>query len=439
MRFFSVGGPVTSHWRPVLPHPVRRLVGLLIGAWLLWPLGLAAQQPLTLDDVLREAQRANAQLPVSALGVDIVRNTVRELRASRWPRFSMESGVSMGAPLAYTTSQGQLQLVGGDTLFTGGLRRANLRAANYQVQAASAGLRMTQKDIDFAVRLRFVELLEAEDEIAVRGQGIERLQNYLAQIEARRAAGQPVGSDVVTTQVRLGTEEATLADAERVLDGTRLQLNELMGRDPAAPLTVVPLPPPAPPALAPDSAWLAAPEIRLAAAGRAATEAGIAATQSERRPQLSVSANLGVLPVFADSNAGTGLNSGSGFGGALVLSLSWPFLDGGAYRARLERAQAQARQARDSEIVVMQQTRLAWRLAGAERTRLYQQVQIWARNVPLARDAYLQTQSMYAGGAATALEVLDAFSAWINVSTAYANTMLRYRQAEANAIRWGTP
>ena len=78
-------------------------------------------------------------------------------------------------------------------------------------------------------------------------------------------------------------------------------------------------------------------------------------------------------------------------------------------------------------------------LSGAERARLYQQVQIWARNVPLARDAYLQTQSMYAGGAATALEVLDAFSAWINVSTAYANTVLRYRQAEANAIRWGTP
>src|SRR5437773_9634686 len=36
------------------------------------------------------------------------------------------------------------------------------------------------------------------------------------------------------------------------------------------------------------------------------------------------SANLGVLPVFADSNPGTGLNSGSGFGGALVFSLSWP-------------------------------------------------------------------------------------------------------------------
>jgi outer membrane protein TolC len=46
---------------------------------------------------------------------------------------------------------------------------------------------------------------------------------------------------------------------------------------------------------------------------------------------------------------------------------------------------------------------------------------------------------MYSGGAATALQVLDAYAAWINASESYADAILRYRQAEASALRWGTP
>ena len=406
---------------------------------MLYPVGLTAQQPLSLDDARREAQRTNAQLPVSALGIRIAHADVRELQASRWPRLSIESDVNLGGPLAYTTSQGALQVVGLDALLTGGLRRANLTAANYREHAAGAGFRLAEKDVDLAVRLRFSDFLAAEAEIAVRQQGIDRLQNYLSQIEARRTAGQPVGSDVLTTQVRIGTEEATLQEAQRALDAARLQLNQLLGRDPADPLTLVPLPPPAPPASAADTAWRSSPEVRLAAANSGAIEAGITATRAERRPQLSVAANVGVLPVFSASNAGTGPNGGTGFGAAVLFSLSWPFLDGGGYQARLDRALLQAQQARDLELVVQQQTRLAWRLAVSERSRLYRQVQTWARNVPLARDAYLQTRSMYGGGAATALEVLDAYAAWINASTSYQGAVLRYRQAEANALRWGTP
>ena len=187
------------------------------------------------------------------------------------------------------------------------------------------------------------------------------------------------------------------------------------------------------------SPWLATPELRRAAASRAIAEAGIAAASAERRPQLSVSANVGVIPVFSDSNAGTGVFNGSGFGGAVIFSISWPFWDAGVLRSRFERANVQAQQARGLEALARRQLRLSWQMADADRTRLYQQVQAWARNVPLARDAYLQTASMYAGGAASALEVLDAHVAWINASESYADAVLRYRQAESTALRWGTP
>lgn len=398
--------------------------------------------PVTLDDALRAAQAFNAQLPVAARGVDIARAVVRENRASRYPSLALATGVNAGGPIAYTQSQGAIQVVGSDTLFAGGRLRASIRAARYRVEGAGAGFRAVQKDVDLAVRLRFSELLRAESEITFRQQGIERLNTYLTRVQQLRAAGQPVGGDVLTTQVRLGSEQAFFADAARARDAARLQLNDLMGREPNAPLTVVPLPdpppPPAPVDLAAAAPWVATPEIREAAANSAATQAGIAVARSERRPEVLVSSSLGALPTFGQ-NVGTGPNSGAGLGGAVFLSLTLPFFDGGTYRARLDQAQLYAQQARDSETVVRRQVRLSYQLASADLTRLYEQVETWARNVPIARDAYLQTQSIYNGGAATALEVLDAYTSWINANQLYADAVLRYRGAEANYLRWGTP
>lgn len=394
--------------------------------------------PVTLDDALREARNANAHLPVAARGVDIARASVREAKASRSPNFAITGGLNTGAPLAYTTSEGAAQVVGAATLLDGGLRRANLNSANFRLRAAGAGFRVVEKDVDLAVRLWFSEILRAENEITFRVQGVDRLSSYLSQVQGRRAAGQPVGSDLLTTEVRLGTEEAQLADARRSLDEARLQLNDLMGRSPDAPLSVAPLPPPTVPMIIAGAPWLSTPDVTEAEANTAATQAAIAATKSERKPQLQVSANVGALPVFG-RDSGTGPNSGSGLGGLVFLSISWPFFDGGVFRARLDRAQLEARQAQDSEIVVKRQVRFSSQLAATQLTRLYQQVQTWTKNIPRARDAYLQTQSMYAGGAANALEVLDAYTSWIEANKAYTEAVVRYRQAEANYIRWGTP
>ncbi|MGH7603262.1 MAG: TolC family protein, partial [Gemmatimonadaceae bacterium] len=311
----------------------------------------SSTEVLTLDDALREARNANAHLPVAARAVDIAHASVREARSARSPTLSLDGNLNAGGPLAYTTSQGAAQLTGAATILDGGLRRANLSAANYQLQAAGAGFRVVQKDVDLAVRLWFSEFVSSQNEIAFREQGIERLRSYLLQVQGRRAAGQPVGGDLLTTEVRLGTEEAALADARRALDEARLQLNDLMGRVPNAPLAVAPLPAPGPPATNAGAPWLATPDVRVAEANTAATRAGIAAARSARMPQLQLSANTGALPVFGP-DSGTGPNGGSGLGGAVFFSLSWPFFDGGVFRARLDRARLEAQQALDSEVVV---------------------------------------------------------------------------------------
>ncbi|HEX9083794.1 MAG TPA: TolC family protein, partial [Gemmatimonadaceae bacterium] len=123
----------------------------------------SAAPPLTLDEALSEARNANAHLPVAARGVDIARTSVRESKASRSPELAVTSSVNTGGPLAYTTSQGAAQVVGAATLLDGGLRRANLSAANFRLQGAGAGFRVAEKDVDLSVRLWFSEFLRAEN------------------------------------------------------------------------------------------------------------------------------------------------------------------------------------------------------------------------------------------------------------------------------------
>lgn len=122
-----------------------------------------------------------------------------------------------------------------------------------------------------------------------------------------------------------------------------------------------------------------------------------------------------------------------------MFSLSWPFLDAGVFSARMERANLLMQQAQRTQTLVLRQSRLSWQIADVQRTRVYDQVQLWEHNVPLARDASLQMESMYNGGAASALEVLDAYAAWVDANESYADAVLRYRQAEATTLRWGTP
>jgi outer membrane protein len=400
----------------------------------------ASQEPLRIEDALREARTANASLPVAHSDSLIARARVREARAAFGPRFSVDGDVHAGTPIAYTGNDGRLQLVVDQTLFAGGGLRAGVRVAEAQARAAGARYRIAEKDVELEVRTRYSEFLRIEEELAFRREGIARLNTYLSGIQARHAAGQGVADDLAKTRVRLGAETADLADAERRLDEARLELNDLLGRVPDAPLVLSPLAPPA--ELPPDSVaetWAVGPDVRSADADVDAAVARITVARAAGRPHLSVNADAGVEPLFPGTETGTGLNTGQGWGMEVTLSLSFPFWDGGANRARVVQAQIGDVHARQVATVTRRKARLEWLRARAALASLYRQVEARRRNVPIAQDSYLQAQSLYRGGAATALGVLDAYSAWFEASQAAADAVLNYRIAEAQFIRWGTP
>ena len=213
-----------------------------------------------------------------------------------------------------------------------------------------------------------------------------------------------------------------------------------MGREPAAPLVIEPLPAPRPPRDPDTAAWQNAPEIGAAEAAARSAEADSAIAAAERRPHLLLTADAGF---WTDDT--THLNSrfwdrfwhDAGYSFSLVFA--FPVWDTGAARARIAQASLGLQQARLQLEVERRDARLAWEKARAARARLYAQLEVLSRALPDARDSYLQAESRYRGGVATALDVLDAHSAELDAAVRRSDVTARYRVAEAALARWGTP
>lgn len=397
----------------------------------------AAQTPVTLADALHEAHGANARLPVAALDARIGAAAVREARAALGPRVGLDGDLHGGTPARYAGADGRLQLVADQPLYAGGALRAGVGVARAAADAGQARFRQAEKDVDLEVRIAFAQLLQLDTVIAVRREGVSRLESYLAVVEARRAAGEGVGGDLLRTRVELGLATADLADATRQRDQARLVLNDLMGRDPDGPLTPAPLPnAEAPPDSIPEG-WAGVPEVRQAEAQQAMARSVVALIAADRRLHVDLSLNAGTQPAFG--SFGNGINNGQGQGAEFLLSFSWPLLDAGGFGARRDAARLGLEQADAGALAVQRQVRLAWSAARVELEARYMEVQTRSRTAQAALDSYLLSESLYRGGGTTALDVLDAYATWISASEATAAAVFAYRVATAQLERWGAP
>ena len=403
---------------------------------------------VTLDEALAEARSANAHLPVAALEVQVNDAQVGSARGQLLPKLGVQADLQV-APrhFGYSSSgsavgEERLLLIATESLYAGGALRAGVAAAEAQTRASKAAYRIAEKDLDFEVRLRFSEVMKGEDDVRLRAEGLGRLRSYLLTIRQRKAAGEGLQADVLKTEARLASEQADAEDAARRLRTSGMELSDLLGRDPAAPLEVAPLPAPEPPPALAEASWQQVPELLQGAALVETEEARVESALAGRRPHLDLSADAGLLgPGFA-----TGLPPG-GFsqrlrddlGASLTLSLSWPIFDFGVYRGEVGQARARAEQARRQVVVLAREARLRFEEARQDVQRWYREVELRQKAVPLARDSYLSAESLYRGGAGTALEVLDSFGNLISASQSYADAVFSYRVAQAAAIRRGTP
>ena len=418
-----------------------------------WTAG--AQTPLTLEEVLTEAHAANAKLPVAGFDVTIAQEKHNEARAERWLRVAVEGDFIYAPPSGYDpvlTNLGEfrLQAVGRQPIYDGGSRRAAVAKTQAELEAATGHYRMEEKDLVLDVTSRYNELLAARQEADTRRAGIERLENYRSLLQSRQASGQAVTADRLKTEVRLDSEKANVLEAEKRADDARLSLNDLMGRDPQGALVIAVLSVPDPSAPPEPATWEEVPEISSAQADTRAAEAALEVARAERRPHLDLSADVGFwgsdtsrwIPLdikATDPGANFWDRVKRDAGYSISLFFSWPVFDFGAVRARIAQADVALRQARQKVEVARRDARLKWEQARSAIESLRREIELLVKSAPAAKDAWLDAESRYRGGATTSLEVLDAYASAIDATVRLSDATSRYRIAQALLARWGTP
>jgi outer membrane protein TolC len=410
------------------------LCGLLLAA--------VPPTPMTLDEALRLAHEANARLPQAVLERESAEEKIREARAERWMKVAIDGDFLYAPPGGYdpvvtNAGEARLQITAKQPLLDGGARRAALSKAAADRDAATARYRVAEKDLDVEVTSRFAELVEARDEAEARRGGLENLRRYRTSLESRKSSGQAVAADLLKTGVRIASDEAELIDAEARAAEARAELNVLMGRLPDAPLSVAA--PPIPAAVPSLSAALPpdAPEVLEAEALARGAGADVRTAEAERRPHLFASADAGWWGADTTRWSIDRWRRDAGF--SLGVQVSWLLWDFGASEARIARARIEERRARLEILARGREAALQRAKAAAAAEALRREIDVLTLAEPAARDSWLEAESRYRGGAASALEVIDAYGAAVDASIKLAQAESRLRIAEAVEKRWGTP
>jgi outer membrane protein TolC len=418
------------------------MILLLCNGLFPWLLAAAVPPPLTLEEVLRRARDANLKLPEATLEAEAANWKVREARAERWMKVAIDGDFIYAPPGGYdpvvtNAGEARLQLTAKQPILDGGARRAAIDRARSDRDAARARLRVAEKDLEVEARSRFAEWLEADAEITVRRNGLERLGRYRTSLESRKASGQGIAADLLKTQVRLASDEADAIDAEGRRAEAAAELDAMMGLPPDTPLALVAPEPELPGPQEGSVPPAAGPEVAEAEALERGAEADILAARAEKRPHLSASADAGWWGADTTRWAVERWRRDAGF--SLGMQVSWLLWDFGASDARIARADLDARQARLEIASREREAGLQRAKAAATAQALSRQIDVLARAEPSARDAYLDAESRYRGGAATSLEVIDAYAASVDASVKLAQALSRLRIAQALERRWATP
>jgi len=403
-------------------------------------LAQATLAPMTEEDVLRRAREANAKLPQASLEIQAADEKVRESRADRWMKVAIEGSFLYAPPGGYdpvvtNAGEARLQAVARQPLLDGGAHRAAIDRAMADREAAAARFRVAQKDLDVEIRSRLAELAAASAEISVRRAGIDRLSRYRTTLRSRKASGQGVAADLLKTDVRLASDEADAIEAESRAAEARAELNVLMARPPGEPLEISGGISSSPGSVAPGDSSL--PEVAEAEALARGADADLQTARAERRLHLSASADAGWWGADTTRWGIDRWRKDAGFSFGLQVSLL--LFDFGATDARIARAKLDGRRARLEIAARRREAELARAKAAATAGALRREIEVLSRAEPSARDSYLEAESRYRGGAAPALEVIDAYAAAVDASVKLAQARSRLRIAEALEERWGAP
>ena len=387
-----------------------------------------AGETLTLDEVVGRALVSAPALSAAAANSDLSGARIDEMRAPLYPSI-FGAGDYMQAPgYDRTMSNGGQTLAEATldyTVFDGGRRLAQVRAARYAAEAATLGASAVRAQIVFDATVAYYDLVRAEAEQREAGANFDRLGGYVRIVEALQRSGRAIPNDTLRIRSARDTAELALAAAHQATDHASIIVGSMIGDYGrtdlvAAPVTEIPPPP--------TGDLAESPAYKALARQIASADALVAAARAERSPTLKVGLTAGWLGINPPKTFGHHL--GASYDTAVVI----PVFQGGLVRSHVDEALAAMHTAQAQRDQLKLDVARDLADAGDRYASALQQIEILARSQTTADDSFaLDWTRFLGGGTVTILEVIDAYQQAENLRVARFVQVFAARQASAQS------
>jgi outer membrane protein len=410
--------------------------------------GASPPPALTLDDALTEAARANADVELArtqslAAGTDVygsyagvlprldlsaafghdfvgARNTVAAFPTSIDP--STGQPIFQQSVVAIPPSDNadySLGLTLQLPIFDGGRSWGTIRRARVAARGAERSYDEATLSVAFEVTRRFYEVVKATESLRVLVETVARSAEIVRRAEALFEAGRGSRADVLTARGNLGNDRVAVEQQRARLAQAQADLGQVLGRDTAEPVEVVP------PAAVTGAAVPAAEEPpdegALLEAARRTRPLLAAQADAVRASEIGEDLARGAFyPVVAAQ--GTYNRSGPALAGRegvygdpsrqyaanAGVVLQWNLFNGRQTLADAQRAAIATRRARAQAAQAGQQVAAEIARARANIVALARAAGIAAENLAVAEQGVALARERLGAGAASQLEVRDA-------------------------------
>ena len=373
----------------------------------------------TLDRLLAEVARANLDVRSAAARVRGARAARTEAALDFAPTVTVAGSYtrqrisSAAFPIGAGTFPDQDIWDGGfdaswELDLFGRIRRS-VQGQSALVGAANEDLRDMRVTLSAELARNYFELRGAQERLAVARRNAENQRRTLEVTQQRLDAGRGTAFDTERARTQLGFTLASIPDLEAQVASAQYQIGVLVGRPPAVVAaelaTFVPVPAlPANVAVAqPDSLIRRRPDVSAAERQVAAERAFVGAAKADYLPRVTVGGSAG----YSAARFG-GLGDEGTLRYAVGPVVSWPALNLGRVKARVDASQARAAEAEaqysQTVLRALQEVETSLSRFRTSRSRVERIGDAAAASARAANLARLR----FEGGVADFLQVLDA-------------------------------
>ena len=388
---------------------------------------------LSLDDAVKMALTNNPTGKIAVFDYEAAKGALMATRSYRWPTISYTNkpawtfsgnlyNVNNGYDPGFTADQMSNSLTFNWILWSGNKVESQISQAKLNLDSSKWGIDLARQQLKYNATDGYYKVMAARDAVKLAEESVDRLQQYLRDVNLQFAVGVVAKVDVLRSEVALAQAQENLINAQNTYDLAMANLNNVIG----LPLTTFLK-------VAGDmnySLYTEALEKCTELALRQRPEIRQSTDNAKSAQEAVTIAKAGYLPTVSATFVGgeynktwpgfnSNINGYSTYNWTAYITTSWTILDSGLTAGSVKKAVENYHKAQQQLVQTLDTVRLDVQSTYLSLKSSEQSIVTSKASVGLAEEDYKIKVVRYKAGVGTNLDVLDAQQALTQAKNNY--------------------